>query len=159
MSQNQNSDEPIRMQNVLTMTEVPKPKPVLQFVSLLNYIKLKLFYASLEVLFWVVICLVLSLTLYKNLNICCLLGILCLYIIYDGYMFNRAKKSANIKLVPLTHANTADLPATESLIRASQEPVQAQETALLRAVYDSNKGHEAQLLRAMVGAEGGTEDR
>ena len=36
-------------------------------------------------------------------------------------------------VVPLTRANTADLPALDSLVRASHEPAEAQKTVLLRA--------------------------
>ena len=50
--------------------------------------------------------------------------------------------------VPLTQANTADLSAPESLVRASQEPVHAQEAVLLRAAVEGQEQHEEQLLRA-----------
>ncbi len=55
--------------------------------------------------------------------------------------------------LPLTRANTADLPASDSLVRASQEPVQAQEGVLLRAAAQTQDGHEEQLLRASVGGQ------
>ena len=55
--------------------------------------------------------------------------------------------------VPLTRASTADLPAPDSLVRASQEPMQAQEAVLLRAAAGKQEQHEAQLLRAAT-AEG-----
>ena len=50
--------------------------------------------------------------------------------------------------VPLTRANTAGLPAPESLVRASSEPVQAQEVVLLRAAAEKQERHEEQLVRA-----------
>ena len=54
--------------------------------------------------------------------------------------------------VPLTRANIADLPAPDSLVRASQEPAQAQESVLLRASSgEAQPEQEGQLLRASVG--------
>ncbi len=50
--------------------------------------------------------------------------------------------------VPFTRANTADLPAPESLVRASEEPMQVQEAVLLRATMEGQERHEEQLLRA-----------
>ena len=52
--------------------------------------------------------------------------------------------------VPLTRHNTADLPSTDSLVRASSEPLQAQEAVLLRAAAQGQPVHEEQLLRATV---------
>ena len=68
--------------------------------------------------------------------------------------------------VPLTYANTAHLPAVETLVRASVEPTQVQATALLRAgvmpthsaqlvrpaTYGAGQ-HEEQLLRTSAGQE------
>ena len=48
----------------------------------------------------------------------------------------------------LTRANTADLPAFESLVRASQAPIQAQKSILLRAATETSEKYEEQLLRA-----------
>lgn len=54
-------------------------------------------------------------------------------------------------VVPLTRANTADLPAPDSLVRASSEPLQAQEGVLLRAAAgETPAGPEEQLLRAVA---------
>lgn len=54
--------------------------------------------------------------------------------------------------VPLTLANTADLPATETLVRASSEPLQAQEAVLLRAVAETGQErYEEELVRASMG--------
>ena len=49
---------------------------------------------------------------------------------------------------PLTRANTADLPAVDSLVRASSESLQAQETVLLRAAAETQEQQEEELLRA-----------
>lgn len=51
-------------------------------------------------------------------------------------------------VVPLTRANIADLSANDSLVRTSQEPLQAQETVLLRAAMKTTTGQEDELLRA-----------
>ena len=53
--------------------------------------------------------------------------------------------------VPLTRANTADLPAPDSLVRASAEPVQEQQAVLLRAATETAERHEEQLVRALAG--------
>ncbi len=53
----------------------------------------------------------------------------------------------------LTHVNTADLPAPDSLVRASSQPTQAQETVLLRASKETQEKHEEQLLRATAGGQ------
>ena len=53
--------------------------------------------------------------------------------------------------VPLTRAIIADLPAADSLVRASAEPSQAQQCVLLRAARETTEGHEEELLRASVG--------
>ncbi len=50
-------------------------------------------------------------------------------------------------VVPVTRANTGDLPAIESLVRASQEPTQEQQSILLRAAADTNQTPAEQLLR------------
>ena len=50
--------------------------------------------------------------------------------------------------VPLTRANAADVPASDSLVRASAEPMQAQEAVLLRAATQSTEKRAEQLLRA-----------
>lgn len=61
--------------------------------------------------------------------------------------FNEAKQRISKKLytdakriepvVPLTRANTSSLPAVDSLVRASQEPLQAHQTVLLRAAMEN----------------------
>ena len=64
------------------------------------------------------------------------------------------KAATNIDFgVPLTRANTADLPAPDSLVRASAEPIQAQEAVLLRAAAEEQQRHEEQLVRAADGPE------
>jgi len=77
------------------------------------------------------------------------LGALCAF---ASRPFGRAAKNTRID-VPLTRANTVYLPAAESLIRASQEPMQAQEGVLLRAAMETTPEQEEQLLRASGGHE------
>ncbi len=50
--------------------------------------------------------------------------------------------------IPLTRANTANLPTLNSLVRASQEPIQAQGAVLLRAAVGTQERPQEQLLRA-----------
>ncbi len=63
----------------------------------------------------------------------------------------RVKKASTINVVPITRANTADLPANDSLVRASSQPAQAQEGVLLRASGETQDKCEEQLLRASAG--------
>lgn len=70
----------------------------------------------------------------------------CLWFAYIAS--NCLEAAAGLNVVPLTRANTADLPAHDSLVRASQEPMQAQEGVLLRASVGAQDQHEEQLLRA-----------
>ena len=51
--------------------------------------------------------------------------------------------------VPFTHANTAHLPSGESLVRASSEPMQAQQAVLLRAAAEGQETPPEQLVRAV----------
>lgn len=51
--------------------------------------------------------------------------------------------------IPFTHANTSALPVTQSLVRASQEPLQAQKAVLLRAAAETSEKQE-ELLRASI---------
>jgi len=57
------------------------------------------------------------------------------------------------KVIPLTRANTADLTAVDSLVRASEQPEQAQADVLLRAVTDVQQTPPEQLLRSTTGEE------
>lgn len=50
--------------------------------------------------------------------------------------------------IPLSNANTAHLPAADTLVRASAEPMQAQQNVLLRVALEGQKRHEEQLVRA-----------
>lgn len=52
------------------------------------------------------------------------------------------------KVVLIPYANTADLPADESLVRASQEPVQEQQSILLRPAMAADASPPEQLLRS-----------
>ncbi len=74
-------------------------------------------------------------------------------VFFGALILGMMKRSARISHVtPLTRANTADLPAPDSLVRASQEPAQAQEAVLLRAaVRDTQTETGEQLLRASGG--------
>ena len=54
---------------------------------------------------------------------------------------------------PIDAANTADLPAPDSLVRASSEPLQAQEGVLLRAAAHEQETPPEQLVRAAGGTE------
>ena len=49
--------------------------------------------------------------------------------------------------LPCTRANIAHLPAAESLVRASEQPVLSQQSVLLRPAADTQDKHEEQLLR------------
>jgi hypothetical protein len=72
-----------------------------------------------------------------------------------AYVGRRTLRKA-VKLdagIPFTHANTADLPAPESLVRASEEPMQEQQAVLLRAATQTQERHEEQLVRAAGGLE------
>ena len=53
--------------------------------------------------------------------------------------------------VPLTRANTADMPAPDTLVRASTEPLQAQQSVLLRAAAEGQETPPEQLVRASMG--------
>jgi hypothetical protein len=53
--------------------------------------------------------------------------------------------------IPIHRVNTADLPAPDTLVRASAEPVQEQQTVLLRAATETQERHEEQLVRASAG--------
>ena len=61
-----------------------------------------------------------------------------------------AKKSTENLVVPLTRANTGHLPTSGTLVRASTEPVQAQQAVLLRAAQGVDTQAE-EMLRASVG--------
>lgn len=50
--------------------------------------------------------------------------------------------------VPLTRGNIGNLPVRESLVRASNQPVQEQKTVLLRAATSANTTPAEQLVRA-----------
>ena len=53
--------------------------------------------------------------------------------------------------VPLTRANTANLPAPDSLVRASSEPMQVQQTVLLRAAAEGMETPPEQIARTVIG--------
>jgi hypothetical protein len=55
--------------------------------------------------------------------------------------------------VPLTRANTADLPAADSLVRASEQPLEEQQAILLRAATSGTDTPAEELVRASVGPQ------
>lgn len=63
----------------------------------------------------------------------------------------QAERMNNV--VPLTRITAPYLSAPESLVRASGEPIQEQQTVLLRAATQTQERHEEQLLR--YGRRGG----
>ncbi len=69
--------------------------------------------------------------------------------------FTHIENSLKNDVVPLTRANTADLPAPESLVRASSEPRQEQEAVLLRAAARSVGTPPEQLVRPAEGRNSG----
>ena len=64
-----------------------------------------------------------------------------------------AKAVQPLQILPLTRANAADLPVSESLVRSSEEPLQAQQAILLRAASETGEGQEDELLRASAERE------
>ncbi len=75
------------------------------------------------------------------------------YLFYRGGAAAFRRMDAMSNVVPHTYANTADLPAPDTLVRASQEPAQLQEAQLLRAADQTQEQHEEQLLRATMGEQ------
>jgi len=58
------------------------------------------------------------------------------------------KKARQIDpVLPRTRANIAHLPAAESLVRASEQPILSQQSVLLRPATDAQDRHEEQLLK------------
>jgi hypothetical protein len=79
-----------------------------------------------------------------------LLGGISLFFGYAGQLAIKEAKQTDPG-VPLTRANTANLPAPDSLVRASAEPMQEQQAVLLRAATETQERHEEQLVRASAG--------
>ena len=50
-------------------------------------------------------------------------------------------------LQPISYANNADMPASESLVRASEQPIQEQQAVLLRAAMPGKETPTDQLVR------------
>lgn len=71
------------------------------------------------------------------------------------FLWKQARKSWKFldEIQPVTHVETVHLPALQSLVRASQEPLQVQETILLRPAIETYAQHDEQLLRAAVGGQ------
>ena len=55
------------------------------------------------------------------------------------------------RVIPVTRANSRNLPLPDSLVRASTEPVQEQGSILLRAAASRDEKHMDQLLQASMG--------
>ena len=70
-----------------------------------------------------------------------------------SYFFRKWAKNAMTRAatldtgVPFTRANTTDLSAPESLVRASVEPVQEQQAVLLRAAAEKRETPPEQMVR------------
>jgi hypothetical protein len=81
--------------------------------------------------------------------------LLLLLLVLSGRLFIVAKNVTTFAMrqesVPLTRANTAELPASNSLVRASAPPVQEPQAVLLRAATETQERHEEQLVRASAG--------
>lgn len=57
------------------------------------------------------------------------------------------------RLMTIAFGEKVNLPAPDTLVRASEEPVQAQKAMLLRAATETRERHEEQLVRAAGGTE------
>jgi hypothetical protein len=69
-------------------------------------------------------------------------------LVFGAIGVSLVKHSADINnVVPLTRATASDLPAPESLVRASEEPPVAPETILLRPLADNPTSPPEQLVR------------
>ncbi len=74
-------------------------------------------------------------------------------IAYASWRGSRNRWKAVHTMQPLTRANTADLPAFNTLARASFEPPQAQQAVLLRAAAQGHETPLEQLVRPAGGLE------
>jgi len=78
-------------------------------------------------------------------------GMIGIGFVYLAYQIGATAKEHGKELVDLkslyTVVSTADLPAVDSLVRASEKPEQAQADVLLRAAVDVEQTPPAQLLR------------
>jgi len=77
------------------------------------------------------------------------LGVASLLFLFSGAFTMHHIRKIDIG-IPLTRANTADLSAHDSLVRASQEPVQEQQSILLRPTMEADTSPPEQLLRASL---------
>jgi hypothetical protein len=81
----------------------------------------------------------------------CIAGVVLLGMAAAMYYLGRWQLSLARAIEPvayITRANTGDLPASESLVRASHEPQRHQQAELLRAAQHSNETPAEELLRA-----------
>lgn len=92
--------------------------------------------------------------IYNGAVMVCLLTLFGLLANVDSWWHELKTKAQNINPgVPLTRANIVDLPAPDSLVRASTEPVQEQQAVLLRAATDTQEWQVEQLVRASAGGK------
>ncbi len=82
-----------------------------------------------------------------------LAGAVATYVLWKGGIARMERSEKMDSGIPLTRANVADLPAPETLVRASSEPPQAQEAILLRAALEGQETPPEQLVRPSVGTE------
>ena len=77
-----------------------------------------------------------------------------LFISVCAFRWGASKSWKTVRAMqPIHYADAGHLPAAGSLVRASQEPAQAQETVLLRASTAGQEKHTEQLLRAATGVQ------
>lgn len=88
----------------------------------------------------------------ENFTIYSVLICLCVLSYWGGGVFLRQADKIKVG-IPLLPADTAHLPAPDTLVRASSEPIQAQENVLLRSVAAGQETPPEQLVRAMNGQE------
>jgi hypothetical protein len=70
------------------------------------------------------------------------------HIVRVGAIFMFKKANAIDPGIPIHRVPPADLPAPDSLVRASEEPRQEPQAVLLRAATQTQERHEEQLVRA-----------
>jgi len=75
------------------------------------------------------------------------LGVSSLLFLFSGAFAMHHIRKIDIG-IPLTRSNTADLPAVDSLVRASQEPTDKQADVLVRPITDVQSTPPEQLLRS-----------
>ena len=69
------------------------------------------------------------------------------------------QQASKIDMETIIYTNTADLPAPESLVRASEQPSQEQEAVLLRSLMEAHQTPSEQLVRAVEDQNSGSVKR